>query len=311
MKVLVADDDAGSRLVAKAAVEQSGHECIVAADGNSAWELYQSHRPHVVVTDLVMPGLDGLALCRAIRSAEKDSYTYLVLVTSKGSREDVVAGMKAGADDYVTKPLDPFTLHTRLLVALRVTSLHADLAHYRAALSEQARTDPLTKLYNRLKLTEDLERLHSNSARLGQDYSLAICDVDNFKSYNDIYGHQAGDSALQAVATSLARQSRQSDGVYRIGGEEFLLVLPGQPASGAESMLERALAAVEGLGIAHAGNPSGILTISAGISSYMPEHRVSNERILNEADVALYAAKAAGRNRVELATEVRQDLRGR
>ncbi|UVJ40430.1 diguanylate cyclase [Arthrobacter sp. CJ23] len=311
MKVLVADDDAGSRMVAKAAVEQSGHECIVAADGNAAWELYQSHRPHVVVTDLVMPGLDGLDLCRAIRSAEQDSYTYLVLVTSKGSREDVVAGMQAGADDYVTKPLDPFTLHTRLLVALRVTTLHADLAHYRAALSEQARTDPLTKLYNRLKLTEDLERLHSSSARYGHDYSLAICDVDNFKSYNDIYGHQAGDAALQAVATSLARQGRQSDGVYRFGGEEFLLVLPGQSASGAEAMLERALAAVQGLGIAHAGNPSGVLTLSAGISSYTAEHRVSNDRILNEADVALYTAKAAGRNRVELAAEIRQMVHGR
>src|SRR3989442_13372306 len=105
MKVLVADDDFGSRLVAKAAVEQSGHECIVAADGSSAWELYKLHRPQAVVTDLMMPGLDGLALCRAIRSAEQDSYTYPVLVTSKDSRDDVVAGMPAGADVYVAKPL--------------------------------------------------------------------------------------------------------------------------------------------------------------------------------------------------------------
>ncbi len=309
MKVLVADDDFGSRLVAKAAVEQSGHECIVAADGSSAWELYRQHRPQVVVTDLMMPGLNGLELCRAIRSAEEDSYTYLVLVTSKDAREDVVAGMHAGADDYVAKPLDPFALHTRLLVAQRVTSLHTDLARYRAALAEQARTDPLTKLHNRLKLSEDLEQLHERSARYGTDYSLAICDVDNFKRYNDLYGHQAGDLALQSVAASLAAQGRESDGIYRFGGEEFLFLLPGQTVSGAEARLARALEAVRSLGIAHSGNPSGTLTLSAGLSAFAPDHRVSSERLLKEADMALYTAKSAGRNRVEVAPEVRQHTR--
>lgn len=309
MKVLVADDDFGSRLVAKAAVEQSGHECIVAADGTSAWELYRQHRPQVVVTDLMMPGLNGLELCRAIRNAEEDSYTYLVLVTSKDSRDDVVAGMHAGADDYVAKPLDPFALHTRLLVAQRVTSLHTDLARYRAALAEQARTDPLTKLHNRLKLSEDLDQLHHQSERYGTDYSLAICDVDNFKKYNDIYGHPAGDSALQAVADSLAGHGRESDGIYRFGGEEFIFLLPGQTPSGAETRMVRALEAVRNLGIAHSGNPSGTLTLSAGLSAYVPDHRASSERLLKEADMALYSAKAAGRNRVEVAPEVRHIVR--
>ena len=128
MTVLVVDDDAGSLLVAKAAVEKSGHQCIAAADGDEAWRLYQEHRPQVVVTDLMMPGLDGFALCRAIRADESGSYTYLVLLTSHGAREDILEGMRAGADDYVTKPLDPFVLHTRLLAARRVTSLHAALA---------------------------------------------------------------------------------------------------------------------------------------------------------------------------------------
>src|SRR6476661_6893568 len=128
LRVLVVDDDPGSLLVAQAAVEQSGHECLSAADGDIAWDLYQTWRPHVVVTDLQMPGKDGLSLCRAIRAAGEDAYTYVVLVTSHGSREDVLAGMEAGADDYVTKPLDPFLLQTRLLAAHRVTALHADLA---------------------------------------------------------------------------------------------------------------------------------------------------------------------------------------
>lgn len=212
MKILIADDDQISRMITKAAVEQSGHECIVAVDGDSAWQLYKEHSPEAVVTDLMMPGLNGLDLCRAIRAAEEDRYTYVILVTSHGSRKDVLAGMEAGADDYVTKPpLDPFSLHIRLLAAQRITSLHADLARYRSALSEQARTDPLTKLHNRLKLAEDLGALHSGGGVTGHNYCLAMVDVDNFKSYNDIYGHQAGDAALVAIASTLASEVRKSD----------------------------------------------------------------------------------------------------
>jgi diguanylate cyclase (GGDEF)-like protein len=301
VKVLVADDDPGSLLVAKAAVERYGHECLAAADGDEAWALYLAYQPDVVVTDWMMPGMDGLALCRAIRAREGDLYTYIVLLTSQGSRNDVLAGLEAGADDYVTKPLDPFVLHARLLVALRVTTLHADLAHYRKMLAQQARTDPLTGLHNRLKLSEDLERLHARSVRYAEDYCVAMCDVDNFKSYHDIYGHQAGDLALRAVAAALAGQARTTDGVYRFGGEEFLLVLPNQSQLGAKALMERALDSVRDLKIAHSGDPLGQLTLSAGISAFTAENRLDAETLLGEADAALYAAKAAGRNRVELA----------
>jgi diguanylate cyclase (GGDEF)-like protein len=301
VKVLVADDDPGSLLVARAAVERSGHDCLTAADGDQAWALYLEHQPDVVVTDWMMPGLDGLALCRAIRVREQELYTYVVLLTSQGSRDDVLAGLEAGADDYVTKPLDPFVLHARLLVARRITTLHADLAHYRKVLSLQARTDPLTGLHNRLKLSEDLEQLHLRSQRYAEQYSVAMCDVDNFKSYNDIYGHQTGDLALRAVAAALLGSVRKSDAVYRYGGEEFLLVLPQQSAAGAKALMERALDAVRDLAIVHAGDTSGQLRLSAGISSFSLEHPVDANDLLGEADAALYAAKAAGRNRVELA----------
>ncbi|WP_458108760.1 diguanylate cyclase [Arthrobacter sp. R3-55] len=298
MKVLIADDDQISRMITKAAVEQSGHECIVAEDGDSAWQLYQENSPEAVVTDLMMPGLNGLDLCRAIRASEEDSYTYIILVTSHGSRQDVLAGMEAGADDYVTKPLDPFSLHIRLLAARRITSLHADLARYRSALAEQARTDPLTKLHNRLKLTEDLFLLHS---RDNHDYCLAMVDVDNFKSYNDIYGHQAGDAALVAIATTLAREVRKADAVYRFGGEEFLLVLHDQSPATAAAVMERVRSTVHALRIEHSGDPDGVLTISAGVSAFTDGHRAGSEQLLREADLALYAAKASGRNRVTLA----------
>lgn len=300
MKILIADDDQISRMITKAAVEQSGHECIVAVDGDSAWQLYKEHSPEAVVTDLMMPGLNGLDLCRAIRAAEDDSYTYVILVTSHGSRKDVLAGMEAGADDYVTKPLDPFSLHIRLLAAQRITSLHADLARYRSALTEQARTDPLTKLHNRLKLAEDL-------GTLDRDYCLAMVDVDNFKSYNDIYGHQAGDAALISIAATLAGEVRKSDAVYRFGGEEFLLVLRDQQADDARMVMERVRSAVQDSRIEHSGDPDGVLTISAGISAFTDGHRAGTEQLLREADLALYAAKASGRNRVSLAGALRSE----
>ncbi|MCF3137999.1 diguanylate cyclase [Paenarthrobacter sp. AR 02] len=302
MKVLIADDDQISRMITKAAVEQSGHECLVAVDGDSAWELYLAHAPEAVVTDLMMPGMNGLDLCRAIRSSEDDNYTYVILVTSHGSRKDVLAGMEAGADDYVTKPLDPFNLHIRLLAAQRITSLHSDLAKYRTALSNQARTDPLTKLHNRLKLTEDLGELHNPAGNTPKDYCLAMVDVDNFKSYNDIYGHQAGDAALVAIAATLAREVRETDGVYRFGGEEFLLVLGEQSEETAAVILERVRSAVHGLQIEHSGDPDGVLTISAGVAAFDEGHRAGAEQLLREADLALYAAKASGRNRVTLAS---------
>ncbi|MBG6179540.1 GGDEF domain-containing response regulator [Arthrobacter sp. CAN_A1] len=298
MKVLVVDDDPGSLMVAKAVVEQSGYECLSATNGDAAWDLFQEYQPQVVVTDWMMPGLDGLQLCKAIRSGETDTYTYLVLLTSFGSQDDVLAGMDAGADDYVTKPLDPFTLRTRLLVARRVTSLHAQLGRYRQELTRQARTDPLTNLDNRLKLSEDLELLHNRSLRYGTRYSLALCDVDYFKSFNDLLGHPAGDEALKAVAQTLTRLSRDTDGIYRYGGEEFLLILPGQEADDAEAAVERIRSGIEALAIAHYGNPLQVLTISAGISTFTADHQVGSGQLLKEADDALYSAKAGGRNRV-------------
>ncbi|MHA7276896.1 GGDEF domain-containing response regulator [Arthrobacter sp. Hz1] len=305
MKVLVVDDDPGSLMVAKAVVEQSGYECLSATNGDAAWDLFQEYQPEVVVTDWMMPGLDGLQLCKAIRSGETDTYTYLVLLTSFGSQDDVLAGMDAGADDYVTKPLDPFTLRTRLMVARRVTSLHAQLGRYRQELARQARTDPLTDLDNRLKLTEDLELLHNRSLRYGTRYSLALCDVDYFKSFNDLLGHPAGDGALRAVAQTLTLLSRHTDGIYRYGGEEFLLILPDQSENDARVAVDRIRAGIQSLGIEHPGNPEKVLTISAGVSSFTPDHAVGSGQLLKEADDALYAAKAAGRNQVACSSRAR------
>lgn len=303
MRVLVADDDLGSRLVAQAAVQALGHECVAASDGDQAWQLYLQWRPEVLVTDRAMPGMDGTQLCRAIRDAANGSYTYVILLSGADERADVLSGMEAGADDYLIKPLDAFDLETGLLAARRVTRLHEELSRARAELLEQAHTDPLTGLRNRLGLSDYLETLHSTSQRYGRGYCLALCDIDFFKNYNDSCGHPAGDGALRAVAATLAGHARGADRVYRYGGEEFLLLLPEQEAGGAVQALTRTRLAVQDLRIPHpAGGPGGVLTLSIGVSAFTPGRAVTSWELLAEADHALYEAKAAGRNTVVAAT---------
>ncbi|MGB9377842.1 MAG: diguanylate cyclase [Mycobacteriales bacterium] len=298
MKILVVDDDFGSCLVARAAVEALGHECITAADGDAAWEMLSNDKPDVLISDRNMPGLDGTALCQAIRASDLGNYTYVILLTTRDDQSDVLSGMRAGADDYLSKPLDPFRLEARLLAAERVTSLHAELSRYRNDLRAQARTDPLTQVRNRLHLTEELSGLHRHSSRYGHDYSVAMIDIDCFKGYNDAFGHQAGDAALISVAGVLRASLRDHDEIYRYGGEEFLLVLPEQSAGEARMVVERLRAGVQALGIAHPTTGPGVLTISAGVACCTPRSTVSTVRLIEAADVAMYEAKEAGRNTV-------------
>lgn len=302
MKILVVDDDHGSRLVAEATVQALGHECVSATDGDRAWELVQDFQPDVVVSDREMPGLDGLELCRRIRSLPPGGYTYVVLVTSLSNPDHVLEGMHAGADDYVTKPLNPFDLQVRLLAAQRVTQLHAELGRAKAELVRQANTDPLTGLRNRLAMLDNLAQTHTISERYDRAYCLALCDVDLFKNYNDTYGHPAGDDVLRELASTMLAGVRDVDRVYRYGGEEFLLLLPEQTAAGARTALERLLDEVRGLALEHrTGGVTGRVTMSIGIATCRPGRRLSRQELLAEADEALYEAKAQGRDRIVIA----------
>jgi two-component system cell cycle response regulator len=308
MRVLIAEDDAVSRLILKRAVETLGHECLVATDGTEAWELFRANDVDVVISDWMMPGLDGLELCRRIREQPGSVYTYFVLLTALSERRDFLTGMQAGADDYLTKPLDRDELSVRLLAADRITSLHRRLAEQNAELerlnrmvAESARTDPLTGLGNRLRLREDLDALQARVERYGHSYALVLYDVDHFKAYNDRYGHLAGDRVLFQVAAALEKECRRGDGPYRFGGEEFLVVLPEQDAERAMIAVERVRQAIIALGIPHEDSqPSGVVTISAGVAILRPGESRSYEEVVREADEALYRAKRQGRNRAEL-----------
>ena len=306
MKILVADDDPTSRLIVQTALRHLGHECHIVCDGDQAWDLYRSLQPDVVISDWMMPGLSGLELCKKIRAQDARNYTYFVMVTNQRALDEILEGMNAGADDYLTKPLDSDDLQARLVAAARVTSLHVQLAQQRTQLevlngelAAVARRDPLTGLGNRRALEEDLVLLEARVKRYGHRYCMALIDVDHFKSYNDTYGHQAGDEVLELVAGQLRHQARGGDALYRYGGEEFLCIFPEQSLARGMVAVERMRAGVAQLAIEHAGGASGALTISAGVSVLDPNETKSVAQVLKETDEALYVAKQLGRNRVE------------
>jgi diguanylate cyclase (GGDEF)-like protein len=290
MDVLIADDDAGTRLLVSSAVERFGHRCTVAEDGAEAWRRYQEQLPEVVITDWQMPGMDGTALAKAIRSHRASSYAYVMVLTGAADEEAARAVMEAGADDVLLKPLDVAQLERKLIAAGRVTALHRRL-------HDDARHDAVTGLGNRLRLAEDLEVLCGRVERYGHSYCVALFDVDDFKGYNDAAGHLAGDGVLRAIAQTLQRQVRTGDALYRYGGEEFLVLLPEQSIETAGLAAERLRAAVEALALPHpAGGP---VTVSAGVAG-TAEAGCRPDELFELADQALYRAKDGGRNRVEV-----------
>jgi len=309
MRVLIAEDEATSLLVLQAALEGLGHDCITAKDGLQAWDLLQTTAVDVVISDWMMPGLDGIELCRRMRAQSRPEYTYFIFLTGNSEKHDVLTGMEAGADDYLLKPLDFDELQIRLLTAARTTTLRAQLATERRELermnrelSEQGRTDALTQLGNRLRLDEDLQKLAARMQRYGQRYCVAMCDIDFFKAYNDTKGHVAGDEVLRTVARTIKHTTRRGDSVYRYGGEEFLLILAEQTLASATLAVEHVRKAVENLAIElDAGPPTRVVTLSAGVAALTAGDRASVARSLERADAALYRAKKAGRNNVQVA----------
>lgn len=306
MRVLVAEDDTTARLVIEATVTSLGHECIVATSGEEAWHLFETADVEVIISDRMMPGMDGLELCRRVRASNKETYTYFIFLTILDERPDIVSGMEAGADDYLVKPLDAAELKLRMLVASRVTALHRrlfrqseELAQLNHRLFDQSRTDSLTKLGNRLRLSEDLDMIGAQADRYDRRYCAIMCDIDYFKAYNDGEGHLAGDKVLQAVARTLVSTSRAGDQIYRYGGEEFLILLPEQDLTAGVAAANRFRQAIEEMAIPHDNPSNGVVTISAGVASFRGGEPKSIQAWLNEADTALYRAKQRGRNCVE------------
>jgi two-component system chemotaxis response regulator CheY len=304
LKVLIADDEADARHGLELAVRSLGHFCAVARDGLEAWEMHRADRADVILADWSMPGLDGLGLCQRVRLDPHLAYVHFILVTGKSGKVHFIEGMRAGADDYITKPVDLDELEVRLEVSRRAVMIQRRGDANSSALRRKsdhnyrsARTDPLTGVSNRLELKEDLEALASRARR--HPYSAAICDIDSFKAYNDRFGHLAGDEALRRIARTIRAALRRSDGFYRYGGEEFLAILPEQALVEGTGGMDRARQGVEDLRIPHAPEASTpFVTISVGVAELSPNFNGRIEDWLRRADTALYSAKNLGRNRV-------------
>lgn len=303
MKILVADDDAVSRSMMRRLLTQCGYYVLSASDGIEAVQiLSREDGPRLLLLDWMMPGLDGPEVCRAIRITAREAYVYIILLTSKDSKDDVIAGLEAGADDYLTKPCHVEELRARLRTGERILQLEDILVKAREEMRFRATHDGLTHLLNR---TSVIQRLNDDLARVRRhetEFAVVLCDVDHFKSINDTHGHPAGDDALREISNRLKAVVRNGDAVGRFGGEEFLLVLQGCTAEGLAPLTAMICEAIRSAPVPTCAGPLRV-SMSAGALHIGVEHAgVSTDQVLHAADVALYKSKATGRDRFTMGT---------
>lgn len=304
MKILVADDETMSRKLLEKTLERVGYEVIAVENGRlAAQHLSQAGGPRLALLDWEMPELDGPGVCREIRMAQNGAYVYMVLLTSKESKQDIVAGLGAGADDYLTKPFDPEELKARLRTGQRILNLEDRLVEAREEMRFKATHDALTSLWNRGMIMELLSRELHRSHREHASTVVLLCDLDHFKKINDTYGHVTGDAVLQEVAKRLLASVRSYDFVGRYGGEEFIVALSNCDPSFAMARAESMRSAISSQPIE---TPSGPLevTASVGVLSSHEWGLRPVEEIVHAVDLALYEAKAAGRNCVRMAKPI-------
>lgn len=299
MRVLIADDSVVSRHLLEATLRKWGYEVVSASDGATAWDILQREEaPALAILDWMMPGMTGLEVCRLVRQMNRERYTYILLLTSRSQKEDLIEGMEAGADDYVTKPFDQHELKVRLRAGTRIIELQSELLAAREALREQATRDALTRLWNRSSILDILQREMARSTREKRPLGVLLVDLDHFKNVNDTHGHFAGDAVLSEAGRRMQSDLREYDALGRYGGEEFLILLPGCDERSTRSSGERIRA--------HLANHPMVLsdatlkvTASFGATCTMPGMSCTAEELIRRADEALYRAKDLGRNRVE------------
>jgi diguanylate cyclase (GGDEF)-like protein len=302
VKILIADDDPVSLRLMQRTLQNYGYEVVTATDGlQAAQALSSPGGPRLALIDWMMPELDGPGVCREVRSRHEEAYIYILLLTSRQSSEDVVSGLEAGADDYLTKPCIAAELKARLHTGLRVLQLEDKLVEAREEMRFKATHDALTSLWNRAGILSLLSSALSRSSRHHTPTSLLLCDIDHFKKINDTYGHPVGDEVLQQVSLYLRHLVRPEDAVGRFGGEEFLIVLGECDKAALKQRAEQIRQEMSRVPfITQEGSISVSLSIGA-ITIANAHESLEIDSYLKQADAALYRAKAAGRNQVAYA----------
>lgn len=296
MRILIAEDDPVSRRLLEVTLTKWGYEVQIACDGAQAWDALQADdSPRFAILDWMMPGMHGVQVCREIRKQAEEPYTYIILLTAKSMKSDIVEGMDAGADDYLTKPFDSNELKVRIRAGQRILDLQSELIAAREAIRAQATHDPLTGLLNRGAILDALHREMARSTRDKAPICTVMVDLDNFKRINDAYGHLAGDLVLAEISGRIAESCRPYDLAGRYGGDEFLLVVPGTSAADAAHLGDRVRANISGRPVPIGDNTLSI-SASLGVAEMVSAHETL-ESLVCRADIAAYKAKAEGRNR--------------
>ncbi len=301
--ILVVDDEPVSRTLLERILRKKGFNVITAENGEEALNLFKNQYIPIILTDWMMPKMNGLELCRAIRQIESPGYVFIIIITAKDSRDDIVKGLEAGADDYVNKPFYPPELLARIKTGIRILELEKSLREANEEIKRLSITDPLTGCYNRGYLMKHLSKEVKRAVRYSHPLSIAMTDIDHFKNVNDTYGHQAGDIVLKRFVELIRSSIRDGiDWVARYGGEEFVIVIPETGLEDAKKVIERLRKRIEATEI-DIGNDKKIkITASFGVVCFDPrikKEMVDIDSIIKEADKLLYEAKNKGRNMVK------------
>jgi len=299
--ILIAEDEPVSRRILVKLLTKAGYEVTAVENGREALAAFEDNFYPLVLTDWIMPEVDGLELCRTIREQSDKGYVYIILLTNMDSREDIITGLEAGADDYLTKPVYFVELVARIKNGIRILELERNLKKATQEILTLTVTDPLTSTYNRRYLNEHLPDEIEQALKNDKPLSVILCDIDHFKKVNDTFGHLTGDMDLRSLALIIRDTvNDQQDWVVRYGGEEVLIVLPGTPLEGARGLAGMVREFVAQATIKAGGNDVSI-TSSFGLAAIEvleDPQKTSLDKLLHIADENLYRAKDEGRNRV-------------
>ncbi len=310
LKVLIVEDSKVSLKAISGYIEEMGVQPLLAETGARAIELYKQEHPDIVLLDIILPDTDGYEVAKEIRMLQgKDDWTAIIFLSVMSKDEDLVRGIEAGGDDYIMKPVGNVVVQAKVRAMYRLVKMQRALVKLAAQLHDAnqelqrlSMTDGLTGIANRRMFDETLQREWRRCLRLKKPLSLVMLDVDLFKQYNDLYGHQKGDDCLKAIGKKLSKSApRPADLVARYGGEEFVMILGETDEDGARWVAERIRQRVALLQLPHSGSKHSFVSVSCGVSSVYPSRELNVETLLQMADKALYQAKHQGRNTVAYA----------